>query len=843
MKGSELRLIEFMNGSNKRFIIPVYQRNYDWKTENCKQLYNDLIKVIRNKRKSHFFGSIVSVYNPSGRYTEHLIIDGQQRLTTVSLLLLAMYNLIKEGKAKSKTDYLCQQIYEDFLVDKYQPKETRMKLKPVKNDQKAFGKLFDEQDEHIRESNITINYNYFYNRIQLEEISMEELFDAICSLEIINIVLNNEDNPQLIFESLNSTGVALSEGDKIRNFILMGLNTKEQEEYYEKYWNRIEEYTNYQVSLFIRDYLSVKRQETPSLNKIYVTFKEYVEEKNISIEELLKEILKYSKLYNILISAKIDNKTVKGCIYRMNRLETTVTRSFLLEVLKIHNENNITDKDLSEIFQITENYIFRRTICDLPSNQLNKIFLLLHKEIMRYDNKIDNYLDKFKYALTSKKDRARFPEDIEFTEAFENKQVYLMNSKNKIYLLERIENYGTAEDKDIYRHIDDGDYSIEHIMPQHLTPAWIKELGNDYEDIHETWLHRIANLTLTAYNSKYSNNTFIEKRDMKNGFKDSGIRMNQQIANKDHWGLSELQNRSYDLSKKALEIWFKPKTDYKPMQKQMDAFTLDDDTDLSGRKLAMFSYKNVETSVTSWIEMFEKVIKMIYDEDKSEILKLITGDNNNSELSAYISADKSKLRGYLEIDNDVYIETNTSTSSKISILKKFFGLYNIELTDLIFYVRDEDDSQIKNLRYDTRMKYWDFAIPYLKQENEETGIFNSAKATNHNWLGYTTRISGIYISCVANYDSARVELYIGKPSKEQNKKIFDYIYTHKNEIEQKLDVKLEWLRGDDMKASKITYTLNDIGIEDKANWTRIAKFQAEWSKKFYDIITPYIKII
>src|SRR5699024_6337206 len=142
-----------------------------------------------------------------------------------------------------------------------------------------------------------------------------------------------------------------------------------------------------------------------------------------------------------------------------------------------------------------------RTICDLPSNQLNKIFLLLHKEIMRYDNKINNYLEKFKYALTSKKDKARFPDDIEFTEAFENKQVYLMNSKNKIYLLERIENYGTAEDKDIYRHIDDGDYSIEHIMPQHLTPAWIKELGNDYEDIHETWLHRIANLTLTAYNS------------------------------------------------------------------------------------------------------------------------------------------------------------------------------------------------------------------------------------------------------------------------------------------------------------------------------------------------------
>ena len=214
MKGYECRLIEYMEGAKKRFIIPVYQRNYDWKTENCKQLYDDLVKVVKYNRKSHFFGSIVSVYNPDGRNTEFLVIDGQQRLTTVSLLLLAMYNLISKGIIDPKEKSLGNQIYEDFLVDKYQPQDTRIKLKPIKNDQKAFGKLFDDTDEYILDSNLTSNYYYFYNRIQKQEISIDELFNAICCLEIINITLNNDDNPQLIFESLNSTGLDLTEGDK-----------------------------------------------------------------------------------------------------------------------------------------------------------------------------------------------------------------------------------------------------------------------------------------------------------------------------------------------------------------------------------------------------------------------------------------------------------------------------------------------------------------------------------------------------------------------------------------------------------------------------------------------------
>lgn len=260
MKGNETRLVGFMEGSDKRFIIPVYQRNYDWKTENCKQLFDDLVKVVKQERNSHFFGSIVSV---SEGFSGHLIIDGQQRLTTVSLLMLALRNMIVEGKVHSEDSSISNKLLKKYLIDEYSDNETRVKLKPVKDDRTAFDRLFDDNEENIKEANITANYEYFCNRILQGEITPDEIYDAIQKLEIINITLDNDDNPQLIFESLNSTGVALSEGDKIRNFILMGLPSKQQEDFYNKYWNKIEKCTDYNVSAFTRDYLSLKQHATP----------------------------------------------------------------------------------------------------------------------------------------------------------------------------------------------------------------------------------------------------------------------------------------------------------------------------------------------------------------------------------------------------------------------------------------------------------------------------------------------------------------------------------------------------------------------------------------------------
>ncbi len=839
MKGSECRLIEYMEGSKKRFIIPVYQRNYDWKTENCKQLYDDLVKIIKGGRKSHFFGSIVSVFNPSGRNTEFLVIDGQQRLTTVSLLFLAMYNLISKGVLVPEDDSLAKQIYEDFLVDKYQPEEKRIKLKPVKNDQKAFGKLFSDTKEHIRESNLTANYNYFYDRIQKQEITIDKLFDAICSLEIINITLSNDDNPQLIFESLNSTGLDLSEGDKIRNFILMGLPSKEQDDYYEKYWNRIELCTKYDVSSFIRDYLSVKQQAIPQQNRIYAIFKDYVEISNIQTEPLLMDMLEYAKRYEILLNGKTENSALDACIYRLNRLETTVTRPFFLEVLRLYNQNKLTLAQVTEVFLIAENYIFRRNICDLPTNALNKIFLMLHREIVRYDGAEDNYVEKLKYALLSKKERVRFPDDDEFSSAFATKPIYLMNSKNKIYILERLENFGTAEDKDVYRHCDEGVYSIEHIMPQHLTPAWQKELGEDFEQIHEQWIHRIANLTLTAYNSKYSNSSFAEKRGMQNGFDESGIRMNTWIAKKDKWSLAELEERSNLLSAKALNIWAAPVTEYKPADKQLDSFTLDDDTALTGRLIAKFSYKNTEQPVTSWVDMYQKVLQILYAEDKTIITRLAASSEDG--IALHFSFNGEGFNKSVEIGDDIYVWTNTNTQSKLSVLNKVFALYNVDPADLIFFLRDENETNEDEIgtRYELRRKYWAYALELIHEAHGD-GSFSNVKPSKGNWISGFFGVSGFNISCVANYDSARVEIYLGKAKKEENKKAFDAIYAKKSEIEAKLGTALIWNRGDDIKSSKISCQLDNVSIENETDWLQMARFHAEWSKKFYDVIVPYI---
>lgn len=690
MKGSESKLVEYMEGSKKRFLIPVYQRNYDWHKENCEQLYDDLVKVIKKKRKSHFFGSFVSVYNQDGRITEILVIDGQQRLTTVSLLLLAMYNLMERKVIVSETDALSQQIYEDYLVDKWQPQENRIKLKPVKNDQRAFEKLFEEEPEHIAESNLTINYRYFYDRIQKQEITVDELFEAICSLEIISITLQNDDNPQLIFESLNSTGVALSEGDKIRNFMLMDLKPKEQEEYYKKYWEKIEECTGYNVSAFVRDYLSVKQQAIPAQSKVFFNFKAYVEDNGLETEPLLSDLLTYAKWYKILLLGDTKNKALDACIYRLNRLETTVTRPAFLEVLRLHSEGKLTINEVADIFRTTENYLFRRTICDLPTNLLNKIFLKLHKNIIQYDGTEDDYVKKFKYAILSMKDQNRFPDDDEFRMAFAKRQIYPMSSKNKIYILERFENSGTAEDKDIYRHFDDGTYTIEHIMPQHLTPAWIKALGDDHEQIHELWLNRMANLTLTAYNSKYGNSSFEEKKTMKNGFLDSGIRMNTYIAQKDKWTLAELEERSDYLMNLALTVWATPVSDFKPAKKELDSMTLDDDETLSGRQILKFSFKNTVQPVTEWIDMYARVLKLLHTEDKSILSKLAYAPRESSDLAIYFSSNPADLRKAIQIDETIYAERNTSTKQKCSLLKKLFKLYDVDSSDLIFFLRENN---------------------------------------------------------------------------------------------------------------------------------------------------------
>lgn len=846
MKGSEARLLGFMEGANNRYVIPVYQRKYDWKIENCEKLYDDLKKVIRNKRGNHFFGSITSQVVPNGSIIEFHIIDGQQRITTVTLLLLAISNLVKEGRIHSDEEGLNEQILQRFIIAPWAKKDDKIKLRPVRRDRLALEKLFGSVEDYERESNLTINYQYFYDRLLKEEVSVDDLYAAIGKLEIISITLDHDDDPQLIFESLNSTGLALNEGDKIRNYILMGLSPKNQELYYDNYWVKIEQCTANDVSGFIRDYLSVKCLVTPTINNVYLFFKRYAEEAALPIENLLSDILRYARFYNKLITCKsgLDSIKLDDCLYRLKRLEIVVTRPFFMEVLRLNQDKKLSTDDVLQVFEITENYLFRRNICEVPTNALNKIFLNLNKEICRYDNTSNNYINKLIYALLSKKESGRFPNDEEFTTALENKSVYQMRGKYKAYLFERLENFGTIEAKDVYTHLDNNIYTIEHIMPQHLTPAWVESLGPNAEEIHSSWLHRLANLTLTGYNPSLSNNTFLEKRDAEiGGYKASGLRMNVRIAMKDSWGLPELQERNAELLSYAKKIWAYPSTTFIPDEKEFDSCTLDDENvDLTGRDIVKYSFQNIEQPVTSWADMLEHVVVFLHSKDKSVLSVLAYSTSASTDLSNYVSNKAENLRSGLKIDENIYIERNTSTALKISILRRLFVLYGVDPMDLVFFLRDKENAKAADEgRYELRKCYWAYALPMIQEAHSHRGSFSNATPVTSNWVAGSFGIGGFTINCVANYDEARVDFWLGSSDITKNKKAFDLLFVHKDDIERKLGISdLLWNRADSNKASWIYYCLKGVSITNESDWPRMAKFHASWSSKIADVMIPYL---
>lgn len=846
MKGSEAKMIEYMEGAGKRYVIPVYQRKYDWKEDNCSQLYEDLKKIVRDNRESHFFGSIVSSVIGNGASTEYHIIDGQQRLTTVSLLLLAIRNLIRQKKITTQEDRLDDQINDRFLVSPWAKEDDKIKLRPVNSDREALAKLFGEEEDYDPVSNLTLNYRFFCDQILKEEVSVDDIYAAIGKLEIISITLDQHDNAQLIFESLNSTGLALTEGDKIRNFILMGQPPKDQSRLYDTYWTTIERCTGNDVSGFVRDYLSVKQQITPTISNVYRAFKDYAEKAQLPIDALLDDLRRYARFFEKLLTCNsgLKDKKLDDCLYRMARLEIVVTRPFLMEVLRLNQDGKLSVDDVLQIFLITENYLFRRNICEVPTNALNKIFLNLNKEILRYDNTADNYVQKFIYALLSKKESGRFPDDEEFTAALAAKQVYQMRGKYKAYLFERFENYGTIETKDVYTHLDNNVYTIEHIMPQHLTPAWTESLGANAAEIHATWLHKLANLTLTGYNPNLSNKTFAEKRDSEEGgYKASGLKMNQKISMKDSWGLPELEVRNDEMITLAKKIWAFPQTAFAPAEKEFDSCTLDDENvELTGRDIAKYSYQNVEQPVSSWADMFEHVVKFLHQKDKTVLSGLAYSTSTSSDLAHYVSNTETGLRSALKIDENIFLERNTNTALKMSILRRLFLLYEADPMDLVFYLKDTESEKVAEAsRFEIRKRYWAYALPIIQKQHAHRGTFSNCNPVTSNTESGFFGISGFSISCIANYDAARIDFYMGKSDAAQNKAAFDLLRSHKDEIEEELGISLVWERADEYKASWLCYHLRDVSITNEADWPRMAKFHAEWSDKICNAVLPYLQ--
>lgn len=848
MKGSEINLTAYLEGPKNRYVIPVYQRRYSWKEGNCRQLYNDLKRVVTEGRSGHFFGSIVSTVIGGGDVTEHHIIDGQQRLTTLTLLLLAMRNLIRQGRVTVDDANLANEIDERFLIDKW-AKDDKMKLLPVQGDREALNKLFSSDEGHVATSRLTLNYRFFCDTLEREqEVSVRQLFDAVGKLVVISITLGTGDNAQLIFESLNSTGLALEEGDKIRNYVLMGQPPQTQASYYEKYWKKIEECTKGAVSTFVRDYLSIKQQATPRIDNVYPAFKAYNNERGTTTEALLQELLSYARIYRQLVdcrctlSNKKTERRLNACLYRLSRLDITMVRPFTMEVLRLCIDGLISEDDTLRVFLIVEGYIVRRHICSVPTNALNKIFVALNGDILRHDDTTKDYVDKMVYTLRAKRDSGRWPTDEEFARELAQRQIYQLRARYREYLFERYENHGTGETKDVFDHLDAGDYSVEHIMPQHLTPAWTTALGEHAETIHATWLHRLANLTLTGYNSQLSNRTFAEKRDAKGGYRDSGLRINQKIALKESWGEADLEERNSEMIAQALEIWPLPATAFAPAQKAAETLTPDDEpTDFTGKNIVAYCYRGKEYAVSTWAAMFENVVKMLHDADRS-VLATLADSDEHALPGCYVSSDATTLRRAMAVGDGLYVEKNTSTEVKIAFLKKLLPLYDASTVDLTFRLRESNGSRKsdKPYRHALRKRYWEQALPVIRQSNAESGLFGKVGATASDFINCFFDANGYNISCRALLDRACTSLWLDNGDAAKNKAMFDMLYSHKDEIEQRLGTQLVWDRGEGQKRSSVTVELPGVSLKNEDDWPAMANFHARWSRLLHAAVVPYL---
>ena len=703
------RLDAFFTGPKTLFLIPLYQRKYAWKRKHCERLFTDLIKVSSEHRKSHFFGSIVSI-KASETEDDLLIIDGQQRITTISLLILAVIKAVKDGVMEcgdcENRDEFIEDTKNMYLRAKLRKVERKIKLRPIDKDRIAYDALFTDDQKvpnEAAESGIVMNFQLFYDLIQQSNITFVELIEAIERLIIIDIRLDSGDNPQMIFESLNSCGKDLEEADKVRNYLLMSLTSEQQEDYYRKYWSKIEACTDDEPTMFIRDFLTVKTKVISNITELYFDFKRFEEGYGQTREDLLTEMLKYAEFYRQSTKADTGFPTVDQKLRQLSNLGSTVCMPFYIQFLDYAKENKLGEEEVYAVFDTIENYWARRIICGYPANVMSRTFAILHSDILRIVKEHERrgvelhagYSELMKFILLKKQGTAIFPSDIAVRESFPVRQIYKIPIEYRYFLFERMENENSKErNEQIVPKMKENVITIEHIMPQTLTPQWKAELGSEWEEIYNSYLHTFANLTLTGYNSSYGNHSFHEKKngyiDHKgnkvDGFKDSAFRLSNYLKTVDTWTINELQARQQILLATFLRLWPQVTSSYVPLEAETEAVSFnDDELELTNRFIVAFTYRGVRHKVVNWKSMLTQLCRILHEEYPIQMNSLA---KNNFWLHETDRNDRSRVA------DNCYVHSSCSTSSKCAIINYIFKQLDINPSELEFELEPISDKDV-----------------------------------------------------------------------------------------------------------------------------------------------------
>lgn len=564
MKATDTSILEFLEGA-KQFVIPIYQRLYSWNKEQCQKLWDDVLRIgATSEDQSHFFGSIVYMEPEEpqniGGVRQVLVVDGQQRLATLSLLLSAFCKTIKKKKIDVGTDP--QTLSNRYLFNYDQKGEAHYKQFLRPQDKETMFALLDNKELPRDHSPLLAKNHQFFLK-QLAGANLPILYRGLQRLNIVDIMLTrNQDNPQLIFESLNSDGVKLSHADLIRNYVLMGQEIDFQSKLYNDYWFPMEKCFREEFKeksdafdRFIRDYLTLKTEKIPTLGKIYDEFRDYIPlkfrnytsfiENSEQVKETVEDIFRYSKYYVDIAVPREEDQQIRECLKDIQELNVEVIRPFLLGVYEDYAHDCIGRADVIQILKLVESYIFRRSICEMPTRNINKTFATLMRHIEK-----ENYLESLKIAFMRMQGLEKYPMDFEFKEALVSRDVY--NLQTCKYMLRKLEHGGKKE------RVETTKLTIEHIMPrnQPLSEEWKKELGEDYERIQVERLDTIGNLTLTGYNSELSNRPFHEKQNTPDGgFLYSPLNLNQSLAEVEKWDEDAMLKRANDLAQIACRVW------------------------------------------------------------------------------------------------------------------------------------------------------------------------------------------------------------------------------------------------------------------------------------------------